>query len=90
MKHAAEVLSPSPYHDFPIYSVQSTTPTGTYHWAESKLHKPPLLKKITRTRFETLVRYHDGSATQFGIVETIWKRGWQHVKGARKRAKQKK
>lgn len=75
MKHAAEVLSPSPYHDFPIYSAQSTTPTGTYHWAESKNHKPPLLKKITQTRFEG----------RFGIVETIWKRGWRHIKGARQR-----
>lgn len=89
MKHAAEVLSPSPYHEHPIYSIESGTPTGTYHWAESKNHKPPLLRKITRTRFETLFHYHDGKPKQFGVVETIWKRGWRHVKGARKKAKQK-
>lgn len=84
MKHAAVMNPPTILHEYPIYSTERTTPTGTYHWAKSKNHKPPLLKKITRIKYVTLVKYQDGDQKQIGIRYTIWKRGWHHIKGARK------
>lgn len=86
MKYAAEMLPPTVLHEHPIYSTERTTPTGKYYWVKSKNHKPPLLKKITRTKYETLVKYHDGTQKRFGYEVTIWKRGWHHIKGIRKRA----
>ena len=80
MKHAAEVLRG-------IYSIESVTPTGTYHWAKPKGDRPPTLTKITRTTYETLVRYFDGDALTIGHTEIIWKHGWHHVKGLRKLAR---
>lgn len=87
MKHAATLLPPTILNEYPIYSIEQTTPTGTYHWAKSKNHKPPTLKKITQVKYVTLVHYDDGSKKRFGYEFTVWKRGWHHIKGARKRAK---
>lgn len=86
MKHAAEILPANEYHRA-IYAEESTTPTGTYHWAKPKGDKPPTLRKITRVHYETLVRYFDGDQLQFGYRVTIWKHGWHHIKGARKKAR---
>ena len=84
MKHAAEVLS-----NPPIYCYEQTTPSGTYHWAKSINRKPPTLTKITRINYKTLVKYSDGDQLQFGYEYTIWKHGWHHIKGARKKAQEK-
>lgn len=85
MKHTAEAVN---VNDCVIYCREMTTPNGTYHFARSKNRRPPTLIKITRTRYKTLVRYHDGDQFQIGYHVTIWKRGWHHIKGARKTAKQ--
>lgn len=90
MKHAAEVIRVPPTDTCPgyvVYSKESGTPTGTYHWSVRNDDRPPTLTKITRTIFKTLVRYHTGDALTIGHTVTIWKRGWHHIKGARKLAR---
>lgn len=84
MKHAAEVL-----RNPPIYCSEQTTPTGTYHWAKSINHKPPTLTKITRIEwYEAETDYFGGVRKRIvrGRPVTIWKHGWHHIKGARKKA----
>lgn len=85
MKHAAEIIS-----NPPIYCREETTPNGAYHWAKSINRKPPLLTKITQIRwYEAEWSYFNGERRRIvrGEPVTIWKRGWHHVKGARKKVK---
>ena len=84
MKHAAEILVGDGYA---IYSEESATPTGTYHWARSKNRKPPTLRKITRIEwYDAEWGIFNGERKRYRRARhvTIWKHGWHHIKGARK------
>lgn len=90
MKHAAEILPANVYHRRPIYAAESTTPTGTYHWAKPKGDKPPTLRKITRIEWydaEWSIFNGEEKRCRRGRHVTIWKHGWHHIKGARKKAR---
>ena len=78
MKHAAEVIR---YDDCVIYASVSSSPTGVwYHWGKSENRHPPKLQKLTRIVY----------VGKWGFEELVWKRGWRHIKGARKVARAKK
>lgn len=90
----AAFICGSAYDSF--WALESTWNGYTYHWASVKdKMPPPILKKITRLEwYDSGIILHDQydqngePVTQkWGRYVTIWKRGWHHIKGARKIAR---